>query len=81
MGNLLTQACRYAAKCAASMRGEADALNRRASAGSFKYMYIYMYKYNNEVGCKDDTMPKAVDTKMHHKGVESMQQSSTTPKN
>ena len=35
----------------------------------------------NEVGCRDDTVPKTVDTRRHCEGSESMQQSSTTPKN
>ena len=25
----------------------------------------YIYKYKNEVGCRDDTMPKTVDTRRH----------------
>ena len=34
----------------------------------------------NEVGCRDDTVPKTVDTRRHWRS-ESMQQSSATPKN
>ena len=27
--------------------------------------YIYIYKYKNEVGCRDDTVAKIVDTRRH----------------
>ena len=33
----------------------------------------------NEVGCRDDTVPKTVDTKGTARRIESMQQSSATP--
>ena len=39
----------------------------------------YVYKY--EIGCRDDTVPKTVDTKGTARRSESMQQSSATPKN
>ena len=26
---------------------------------------IILYKYKNEVGCRDDTVPKTVDTRRH----------------
>ena len=43
---------------------------------------IYLYKYKNEVGCRDDTMPKTVNTRRHsEEESESMQQTSATPKN
>ena len=28
---------------------------------------LALYKYKNEVGCRDDTMPKTVDTRRHCK--------------
>ena len=34
----------------------------------------------NEIGCRDDTMPKTVGTRRHCEEDESMQQSSATPK-
>ena len=27
--------------------------------------YMYVYKYKNEVGCRDDTVPKTIDTRRH----------------
>ena len=29
------------------------------------YTSGYIYKYKNEVGCRDDTVPKTVDTRRH----------------
>ena len=29
------------------------------------YVWSYIYKYKKEVGCKDDTVPKTVDTRRH----------------
>ena len=29
------------------------------------FMHLYIYKYKNEVGCRDDTMPKTGDTRRH----------------
>ena len=30
------------------------------------YLGCYIYKYKNEVGCRDDTVPKTVDTRKHY---------------
>ena len=30
-------------------------------------LYSFFYKYKNEVGCRDDTIPKTVDTRRHCK--------------
>ena len=29
------------------------------------HIHVYVYKYKNEVGCRDDTMPKTVSTRRH----------------
>ena len=46
-------------------------------------LYALYCKYKNEVECRCDTMPKTGDTRTHslQGRVESMPQSSTTPKN
>ena len=51
----------------------------RESTDSLIYTSIKII--TNEIGCRDDTVPKTVGTKNTARRMESMQQSSATPKN
>ena len=49
--------------------GRAGASPPSHTAGAIFYMFIYIYTsikiIKNEVGCRDDTVPKTVDTRRH----------------
>ena len=37
----------------------------RAGVLTIQHALCYLYKCKNEVGCRDDTVPKTVDTRRH----------------